>query len=100
MRLAWLFSWILIPPLFAEPGSSGRVVLENPHFRYTISESGKNIAFEDRGSKTNFLQSAPASTCASVWIRRKEFPVTAASLSNGRLTLRFGKSGVQATLKP
>jgi hypothetical protein len=83
--------------LFGE--TQAAVVFENPLFRYTISGDAKNIGFVDRATGEDYLRPAPTSACALVRVGGKEFLATEASLRDGRLTLRFGDSGVTAALK-
>jgi hypothetical protein len=81
---------------FAE---SPTVVFENPQFRYTIATDAGNVAFVDRATGTNYLRADASSPCAFVRIQGKDHAATAATLAEGRLTLRFGDTGVTAILK-
>jgi len=75
------------------------VVWETPAFRYTISESGTNLSFVDRATGTDYLRAEPPSACAWVRCGGVSHPATAAALADGRVTLRFGATGLQAVLK-
>ena len=45
-------------------GDSTPLVLENPRFHYAISPEGRNVAFVDRATGTNYLRAPGASPCA------------------------------------
>ncbi|MSU59330.1 MAG: hypothetical protein EXS35_14365 [Pedosphaera sp.] len=99
MRKVWLIPGLLLLGWAAPGEASANVVFENANFRYTISAGGTNLAFVDRISGTNFLYAATASPCALVQTHGATHAATAATLSRGRLTLRFGDSGIKAVLK-
>ncbi len=95
-------SFILCLPILAATTWAGEpvpLVLENPLVRYVISSEGRNLAFVDRATGTNFLRAPGSSPCALARVRGQELPATAAALADGRLTLRFGANGPQAVLK-
>jgi hypothetical protein len=73
------------------------VSFEAAGFHYTISGGGKNVAFVDKATGTNYLQSTP-SACASARVGGKSVEVTAAAFEGNRLKLRFGESGVSAMI--
>lgn len=75
------------------------LVLENEHFRYTVSPDGRNVAFVDRATGTDYLKTASPSPCA--WVRRegKEYPATSVALDDGRLRLGFADAGRRAELR-
>ena len=81
--------------LAAEAG----LVLENPLFRYTLSPEARNVAFVDRATGTDYLAATGHRPCAQVRVKGQEQPATAATLAQGRLTLQFGASGIQAVIK-
>jgi len=76
------------------------VVLENTHFRYSIAAGGKNLAFVDRATGKDYLRTTPQASCALVRVQGKQHPVTSAKLTDGRLNLAFGDSGIHVVLKP
>jgi len=95
-------SLILSLPLLAltvSAQASKPVVLENSLFRYTLSAAAQNAGFVDRATGTDYFRKAGPTPCALVRVQGKEFPATVAGLSRGRLTLRFGNSGITAKLK-
>ncbi len=73
------------------------ISFETEGFRYTISSGGKNVAFVDRATGTNYLRPTP-SACASVRVGGKNVDATAAAFEGNRLKLRFGESGASATI--
>src|ERR1041384_7344697 len=75
------------------------IVFENSLFRYSISREAKNVAYVDRATGTDYLRTGPASPCALARVGGKEFPATAATMADGRFTLRFGESGISAIIK-
>ena len=102
MRTMRIQPFLLCLPVLAATafaGDSTPLVLENPRFHYAISPEGRNVAFVDRATGTNYLRAPGASPCARVRVRGREFPATAAALAGGRLTLRFGANGLQAVLQ-
>jgi len=74
------------------------VVLEQAGFRYVIAASGMNSRFLDRANGRDYLSTNPPSPCAWVRLEGREHPATSASLSDNRLTLRFGETLVEAVL--
>jgi hypothetical protein len=79
--------------------SEQAVLLENGRFRYAISGEARNIEFIDRATGQNHRRAGAPSSCASVRRGGKEYIATEASLADGRLTLKFGETGVQARIK-
>jgi hypothetical protein len=75
------------------------VVIENSHVRYIISEDGKNLAFLDRATNTDYLRRETSSSCALLRRNGKEYPATSASFSNGRLVLQFAETEVEVYLR-
>ena len=80
----------------AEPPN---VVLQNAQVRYVISATGTNQAFIDRATGRDYLRANVPSVCASVHTPGGEFPATAAALTDDRLALEFGTSGVKVALR-
>ena len=75
------------------------VVLENAHFRYTISPEGKNVGFVGRATGNDYLKPGAGSPCALIRRQGKEYPATGASLASGRLILRFEGAGAEVGLE-
>lgn len=75
------------------------IVFETPHFRYTIGTNGWNVAFVDRTTGKDYLRTDEPSPCALVRVQGKPHSATAATLADGRLTLRFGDTGITAVLQ-
>jgi hypothetical protein len=84
---------------FALTACANSVVFETPAFQYTISPNGTNLSFIDRASGKDFLRTTPPSACAVIRTHNDTQPATAATFLEGRLTLRFGDSGIEAVLK-
>ncbi|HSA12151.1 MAG TPA: hypothetical protein P5205_17450 [Candidatus Paceibacterota bacterium] len=82
--------------LAAEPTP---LLLESQHFRYTISPEGRNVAFVDSATGTDYLRASNPSPCAMVRVRGQERAATAATLADGRITLQFGTPDLRAVLK-
>ena len=57
------------------------------------------MALIDRASGSNYLRATTASPCAFILQQGREHAATAARLADGILTLRFGTSGITATIK-
>jgi hypothetical protein len=97
----WKSGLLLWLPLLAGTALAAEtnVVLENALFRYAIAPDGRNVAFVDRATGTDYLRATGPTPCALARVRGKERPATAATLANERLTLRFGTNGVKAVLK-
>lgn len=74
------------------------VVIENAQLRYTISADGRNLGFVDLATGTDYLKRDAVWACAFVKCGGKEYPPTAVSLTDGRLTIRFDEPGVEAIL--
>ena len=89
---------LLIALTTAAAASEGPIVLENAHVRYTISPDGKNLGFVDRATDIDYLRPGTSSSCALVRRGSRDYPVTAATFADGKLTLAFG-DGVAAVLK-
>jgi len=79
--------------------AAAKVTLETSAFRYVISSAATNVAFIDRATGIDYLRTNEPSACALARIQGKEIAATSAKLSMGRLTLRFGDSGLRAVLK-
>jgi hypothetical protein len=74
------------------------IVIENSHFRYTISSKGKNLAFVDRVSGVDYLKRNTPSPCALVRCNGVEYPAASAVRANNHLTLKFDRVNVKAIL--
>jgi hypothetical protein len=102
---ALAFSALLAPLVAALAGGDGAptarpfYAMENARVKYTISPEGKNLGFVDCASGIDYLRPEAASACALVRLDGRDYPASSASLSNGRLVLRFGDAGVEAVLK-
>jgi len=75
------------------------VVIENAHVRYTISADGKNFAFVDRVTGTDYLRRDTSSACALLRRNGKEYPATSVLFSDGRLVLQFAEPHVEVSLR-
>jgi hypothetical protein len=93
--------FILCLPFLAGPALAAEadLVLENPLFRYTLSPEARNVSFVDRTTGTDCFHATGHAPCALVHAQGKDFPATAATLAQGRLTLEFGTNGIKVVLK-
>lgn len=73
--------------------------LENESLRLVLGSDGRVQAFLDPRSGQNYLAS-PAEAVARIRLAGKSQDATAASYADGKLSLTFGDTGVQATLRP
>lgn len=83
----------------AASASGEPVVLENESFRYEIAPDGRNAAFIDKASGTNYLKHAEPGHAASVTRAGVVTECTRATFNDGLLTLGFGDSGVEAVVR-
>jgi hypothetical protein len=74
------------------------VVLENAHFRYTISSEGQNVGFVGRATGKDYLKPGAVSPCAFISRQGRGYPATGATLAEGRLALRFEGAGADVGL--
>jgi hypothetical protein len=89
----------LLLALGAAAADTGKtIVLETAAFRYVIGAEARNVAFVDRATGSNYLRGGP-SPCALARTAGGTLPATSAARARGRLTLRFGDTGIQAVLK-
>jgi RHS repeat-associated protein len=74
---------ILCLPLLAGTAFAGEanLVLENAHFRYTISPEARNVAFVDRATGTDHLRAPRPSPCALVRVGGQERPATSVTVN-------------------
>ena len=82
-----------VPPANPEAPAA---TLENRGAKLVLSANGRCVSFIDRASGRNHL--AAPGPIARITVRGKDFPCSAASLNNGRLTLTFGESNVRAEI--
>ncbi len=77
---------------------AGKVVLQNRHFKYVISQNGKNLSFIDRESGADYLSKEKESWCASVTINGDRKNVQKVSTKGNFLHLEFEHPGVTADI--
>jgi hypothetical protein len=95
---AWLLTPSINPVLAAEPEGAA-CTLENDYVRYVLGFDGKNLHWVDKQDGKDYL--APGQEpVAQVKLAGKTQGATEAAFAEGKLTLKFGDSGVQATLRP
>jgi hypothetical protein len=99
MRSAQVVLGLLAVCSSASSLGQGSIVIENAHMGYTISAEGRNLAFVDHASGTDYLRHDKLSPCALVRSGGVEYPATSAVLANGRLTLEFNKANARAILR-
>lgn len=83
----------------AAPGTGTAVVLENESFRYEIAPDGRNAAFIDKASGTNYVNGAEPGCAGSVTRAGAVTDCSRAAFNDGLLTLGFGDSGVEASVR-
>jgi len=98
MRTAAVVLGVLVLWAAVGLGQPPAVVMENAHLRYTISADGRNLAFVDRATGTDYLKHEAPSACAAVRCQDGEHPATSAQFADGRLTLGFGPADVAVVL--
>jgi len=69
---------------------------ENSYAQYLIGDCGENLSFMDKRTGKNYC--TPGSLMARIRKAGLEYTVSAASFTNGRITLQFGGSGVSAEI--
>ncbi len=100
----WSAPWLLslcfsVGSLALTAADQAPITLENEHFRYIISDAGKNLAFIDRATGVDYLRRDVASACAFVRSQGREIAATRVVLEDRQLTLAFGESGLAAHLR-
>lgn len=83
----------------AAPESGASIVFENESFRYEIAPDGRNLAFIDKSTGTNYLKEAAPGTIAQAKMGDAVVDVSRAAFSGGILTLGFGDTGAECTLR-
>jgi hypothetical protein len=83
--------------LFSAPSTN--VVLETNSFRYVITADGKNSAFIDKASGTDYCNHQEITHCANIHIGKSIYPASSASFANEILTLKFAPAVITARIK-
>jgi len=96
--LAALAAFLLGSTMLAA-GPQEPIVIENAHFRYTISAEGRNLAFVDKASGTDCLRPGAATACASVRCQGEDHPVQAVRSADARLHLSFTGTDTEVALR-
>ncbi|MBX2922685.1 MAG: hypothetical protein KF746_10875 [Chitinophagaceae bacterium] len=100
MKLIKLFCLLLLGSCGADLVVAGEIVLENQHYRYSIEDNGKNLAFVDKASGKNYLSQSDVSYCASIVLNGKKHPVSKVQYNtSGYLKLDFAPFSVSVSLK-
>jgi len=74
------------------------ISIGNEYARYIIGSDGTNLHFIDKRTDTDYCVREPKSSFARVKKAGQEFNASEASYDNGRITVRFGESGVSAVI--
>jgi hypothetical protein len=74
------------------------IAFENQFVRYVVGADGTCQHFIDLQTGVDYAVAGPSSPCARVRQAGREFPASAAAYADGRLTLEFGDSGIQAVI--
>ena len=83
-----------MPP--AEAAEMNAITLQNDLVTYTIGADARSLGLVDKRSAKDYC--AAQRPCASVVKGGVRHQASACSFANGRLTVQFGKSGVQAVI--
>lgn len=95
---SYFFTLIVLSCAFASC-STQNVVLEDDHFKYEIASNGVNIAFVDKSTGENYLDSESVSKCAFIWIDGQKHEVTTVSRVKNQLQLGFGETGASVDVQ-
>ena len=74
------------------------ITIENEYARYVIGSDGANLHFIDKQTGADYCVTEPKSSFARVKQAGQEVNASAASYTDGRITVRFGESGVSAVI--
>ncbi|MFH1741842.1 MAG: hypothetical protein ABIH23_22790 [bacterium] len=75
------------------------IVLENQTARYEIGAHGENLRLIDKQSGADYCDRETAPVCAHVSIGEKKQDVTSVSYDGRQLQMRFGDTGVRASVR-
>jgi hypothetical protein len=73
--------------------------LETAHARFEIGSGGQTLHLLDKRTGADYCRREPAPAFASVRKAGREYPASAASYRQGKITLEFGAAGVRAVLQ-
>lgn len=74
------------------------ISFENEYTRYVIGADATNLGFIDRRTGADYCVKAPRSSFARIKRAGQEVNASWASCADGRITVRFGESGVSAVI--
>ncbi|HIE29560.1 TPA: hypothetical protein EYP66_20005 [Candidatus Poribacteria bacterium] len=74
------------------------VPIENKYAQYVIADDGANLHFIDKRTDADYCVQNPRSSFARIRKAGQEFNTSEASYADGRITVRFGDSGVSAVI--
>jgi hypothetical protein len=74
------------------------ITIENEYAQYIIGSDGTNLHFIDKRTDMDYCVQKPESSFAHVRKAGKVFNVSESSYADGRITARFGESGVSAVI--
>ena len=74
--------------------------VENEYLKLGIGSNGAVIAFVDKQSGKDYCGGGKAHPCVGIVNGGKRTAVTEAAFADGKITARFGDSGVTAVLRP
>ena len=81
-----------------EAQAADPIRFENTFLELVLGPDGRNVSFLDKATGTDYCTKDPASPVAHVTVAGQNHPASAASFSDGQLTLQFGDSGFGAAL--
>ena len=97
IHLLWIvltISFISCEMKSVSKNENGDIVIENKDFKYTISQTGKNLNFIDKATGTDYLDSSRNTNAFSITAGEKAFEVNSIVLKGKHLQLSFDKEEV------
>ena len=103
MRSNYLFTgcalWVVTLLISAPAGVEAAIIFENRHVLYEIGAQGENLRLVDKRSGTDYCDRQTAPVCAYVVVKGKKQDVTSVSYDGRQLQMRFGETGVRASVR-
>jgi glutathione S-transferase len=89
-----------LPGWSAAEGPSGACTLENRYLKYVVGPDARSVQFVDKQTGRDYCGADGKAPLAQVKKAGRYYQATSMRLVDGRLSLSFADSGVQAVLKP
>jgi hypothetical protein len=77
----------------------GMMSVETDYVKYVIGSNGQNLHFIDKQSGQDYCLQKPTTSMARAKINGQDYDASEASYADGRMTIHFGQSGVNAVIK-